>query len=363
MIRTPSKIAISGDYTPSKVVAQKIRLNSSPTNVFSKKNFSEPTFAELIEKNNQTGGNNQEGSDKEEPKDEYQKFLDTLTEVDNKYSFEYHTPKLDLPGELGGENLVYKMPTHSELFKKAKQSLEAKYISKRDKIKQDQLNKQYDTQKNIKQEEFYAQRKIDKLASQLAENIEKLQGEIVNKGLSRSSIASNLKKQEGERIEGQVDEVESIKIMNVELLEEKIDQIIEETASALESLSQVNDAELQAQMSKLLEDALAQKQEIDKYNNSLTANRSKFLLSKEEVIGKAKRAEQNRIGKIISLYNEIGGNEYRKQALKEKLNLTKMYFDTIGKEKAKELLSSSTILQYYLKDYYDAIVSYVDSMK
>lgn len=292
-------------------------------------------------------------------KDEYDKMISSLVEIDNKYSSNYVEPTLNLPDTLGMEKLTYQQPTQEAIEAQAQTDLLPDYLEDKANI---EISKKKDTDtisNQIKQKENVKTEKIRSLSELLEEKIQQVKNTAVNKGTSRGSIVgSAISAAESDYAQ----DVESVNLSaqaENELLAEKLSQIEEEAKMLLEALAQTHDAELKSKITKLLSEAEEKRQEIIEYNNKLAEKETKYIADAQTDYAKAKQDELKRVLNILDFTNEHGIEAVNQAAAQEKYRVAKNYFDTLSPQVAWDIFNTSGGLESMLGDYYAALYAYV----
>lgn len=290
----------------------------------------------------------------------YKELLKELEKTDKKYSTNYQAPKTDLPSSLGTEKVTYVMPTQEEIEKQAKEQLESDYISKKSSVEQKRQKGEDSIANSVTKAQYESMLKKLKAEQALPEEKEAALNKAVEQGLARSSISKGMQEKAQEEYEEEVENIAAQENADKAVLAQQLQQLREQTEEALKAISNMYDADVVEKVSKLLNDALKQKQNALEYNNSLEAAESRYKITRQNALTAAEKEERQRLAELQKLYEQLGKSGVQQKAQLEKYIQAKAFFDTLSPKDAKELLKASAALQYYLGDYYAAFADYIN---
>lgn len=266
---------------------------------------------------------------------------------------------MDLPLSLGGEKITYIMPAQEELESQARQGLQSGYISSRSSAEQ-RLQRGADSIANsVTKAQYEAMLKRLKAEQAFPQEKEAAQNKALEQGLARSSIASGLQEKARQEYDGAIEGIDRAEGVDKTLFAQQLQQLREQTESALKAISNIYDAQVTEKVAKLLSDAYKQKQDALEYNNSLEAAENRYQVTRQNALTAAEKEERQRLADVLKMYEQLGKSGVQQKAQLEKFLHAKVFFDTLSAQDAKELLNASASLQYYLGDYYAALCDYV----
>ncbi len=294
--------------------------------------------------------------------DEYKKLRNKMENVDNKYSLSYHEPQLDMPESLNLEKMTYEMPDEDELLKNAEQRTEADYITDKYKIEKAETAGRDKLDGERTQAERAEEELMKKLADKLQSDTRTVSDDTLKKGTARSSIRSEGLSEARSVHDSGVSQAQASKEEKLADIQRRLQQLAEQTASALSSLDQTRDAEIKETLEKLLAEAERQRDSVMKYNNTVEEKEQKYQAQREKAYESARQAENQRAMKAASLYAQLGASGVEEQKLNEKLSLAKQFFGTMSRAEAKSLLNSDSFMYAQLGKYYNYLTDFVNSL-
>lgn len=291
--------------------------------------------------------------------DSYNKMISDLTEIDDKYSSSYVQPVLDLPETLGTQFIEYDQPTIGQVQAQAKEELLPSYIEDKAEIEADAKSKSDTVKNSITSAENTKVQKIKNLASQLESKIEQVKNTAVTNGVARGSIMDSAVTSATDDFNAQADSVSTQTANEQAVLQDKLNQIEEQAELLLAALEDTHDAELKARVTKILQEVAEKREEITKYNNTLSEKEAKFVLDAKVEYEKAKQNELKRVVDVLELSEELGADYVKAQAEFEKFQIAKKYFDTLDPSVAWNVFSTNGGLSSVLGDYYTTLYAYL----
>lgn len=182
-----------------------------------------------------------------------------------------------------------------------------------------------------------------------------LSDDMIDRGLSRSSIKSESEKGLLESVSQNLAELKKVSEDKVGSLQMEIDLLKSQLESDLESFRISEAIKVQDEIDKIVQKLTAENEKIKEYNDKLTQKeaeserkRSEAMLKAEEA--RIKEAEQDA---LYGYRGEKAENYYKR------LEVAKKYYGSIPKEQALEELKKDVDTRNYLGLYYNKLLAYL----
>jgi len=293
----------------------------------------------------------------------YADLTDNLNNIDILYSPNYNEPHLDLPETTGAAKIEYEMPQQDELYNEAKTNLAEKYYTKASNIRNNASTDSSNISDRINQAVLKAMFELKDIKESEDADKQKIRKNALERGLARSSIIGSAENDAEQRYSKEKVSVSEQKEADVNLLKQKLESLKNLTDEALASLGISQDLETQELALKLYNEALEKQQEIEKYNNTISANDAKLTASNEKLRQEAMSNEYQRAAEAQKLLAEVGEAGLNKIVCREKYYAVISYIDGLTKEQSIDLLEKRTDLQDELGSFYEWVVEYVENKK
>lgn len=297
---------------------------------------------------------------------ELQKLYDEIKtrciEIDNKYSLTATEPALDMPETLGLTPLTFTPKTEQELRAIAVQRIAATYISK-----QRAVERTYSSalkSLSVQKSKVNADSDVKMAAALVNYNDEKdsIMNKVVDNGLYFSTVANRYIGFATKRYNEQVSAIVTDMKNSHSLLDQRQADAEELYNESCASLEEERQAAEDSAYEKLCEEQEKQRIAVEKYNTNLVEKEQKYQASRAKAYEAAYRAQQNKALQNAKIYAELGETGYRDLIQKEKYQVCTDMCKTLTRSEAKMLVSFDSFLVASLGAYYDAFVSWINTV-
>lgn len=288
----------------------------------------------------------------------YKKLLDSMAQVDRKYSTSYQEQKVNAPDSLGLQKLLYEMPTEEEVAKQAQQYYsagKAKEASALNLATEKVLSGLEEKAKNVLQQAVEGQLKIN---DQRESDLKNTNYATQVKNLTNSSIKT-----------GMIDKVNAVAEKALDLLKQNTDDSIADIENKkneakelnqrqLEELEKIYAEKIAQKMAEIFEEAQKEADAVTKYNNSVDEKEAKYQKSLASQMEELEKQEWQRVAEMLKLREQIGESGVEAQKAEEKYRAIRSVLDQYSPEDALSILESSSAFKSHLGDLYDTLRAY-----
>lgn len=288
----------------------------------------------------------------------YKKLLDSMAQVDRKYSTSYQEQKVNAPDSLGLQKLLYEMPTEEEVAKQAQQYYsagKAKEASALNLATEKVLSGLEEKAKNVLQQAVEGQLKIN---DQRESDLKNTNYATQVKNLTNSSIKT-----------GMIDKVNAVAEKALDLLKQNTDDSIADIENKkneakelnqrqLEELEKIYAEKIAQKMAEIFEEAQKEADAVTKYNNSVDEKEAKYQKSLASQMEELEKQEWQRVAEMLKLREQIGESGVEAQKAEEKYRAIRSVLDQYSPEDALGILESSSAFKSHLGDLYDTLRAY-----
>ena len=288
----------------------------------------------------------------------YKKLLDSMAQVDRKYSTSYQEQKVNAPDSLGLQKLLYEMPTEEEVAKQAQQYYsagKAKEASALNLATEKVLSELEEKAKNVLQQAVEGQLKIN---DQRESDLKNTNYATQVKNLTNSSIKT-----------GMIDKVNTVAEKALDLLKQNTDNSIADIENKkneakelnqrqLEELEKIYAEKIAQKMAEIFEEAQKEADAVTKYNNSVDEKEAKYQKSLAAQMEELEKQEWQRVAEMLKLREQIGESGVEAQKAEEKYRAIRSVLDQYSPEDALGILESSSAFKSHLGDLYDTLRAY-----
>ncbi|MDD3831561.1 MAG: hypothetical protein PHW00_02765 [Clostridia bacterium] len=304
-------------------------------------------------------GSNAHQSTTTDVKGVYSELVKKLDNVEHKYSTDYIEPEIEYDQTLGLEKIEYEMPTREEAHIRAEQILEPNYNKDKAKVESNLNKAQVQADTRISQIRQETQQKIDTLNDNFKNQLEDIKRNAIDRGVARSSIINSERDNAHQEVESVADTLHSQAEGEIVQLEKGIQEARQQAQQALDTLKQSYDSEVVNQITEILQQAIKDKVNAIKYNNTVNERETKYQISRQNAISKANADELDRQNTIYDLISQYGVDTVNRRKYEEKYQIVKQYLDTLSKYDALKLCQSTSAIKQHLGPSYNALIEYL----
>ena len=292
--------------------------------------------------------------------EEYAKLKKTIGEIDHKYSLDADEVHLDFPPSLGLEKLTFTPKTDNEIALLVDSQVESKCVTRILSAQKNYTNARAALlAQEMSADEAYRQ-KTTQIADEYAANCVAAQHKAVNANLYYSSIfdeaLADLSRAHNAALDEQTTRYKAQKAVFDEKAANNL-KVYEQQMSNIDAMRK----QLRVVVEKSIRDKDAKEAlAVQKYNNSVDEKETKYKYSCERALEMAQRAENNRALAAARIYAQIGETGMALRIKTEKYNACINKFAQFTLDEARFVLNLDNFLQIELRDYYSALVDWVE---